>query len=674
MFAYVGLFLTERFVFYSFCCIPFLPFAECRCAEIVSVPCRARIETCRQRISTLTATIRRVDPYYVLPTSEYTLLGVSYADIAAGRSKSQERRSASPAYEKPEIITTTKLERASETLVPETQKTQAAVQPESLPVTLEPPSKRTELAVPEHPAKRKPPRRSRSPRRKDDNKPAVVKEALVPQEIHTERISTDVYVREREEHVDFNTNKPDERSPSPKASPPRHLTVQKIRGRSPSPIWGPGQTSYAEILRGQFRSSEERDTASPKIEALAKKLIQAQPVISETNTVIEDRPQIIETTSHVPNTPEFIQSKPQITETVASYRQGESHTYDNKHQQIHQTPQPSYQSAPTQIDFRGSLQHPQEQYVVSSHAQGWNQYSQTSYGFQPNPFGTIPSEMPQNYYPQNIPQQPVQSNILDYIQPIPDMVNFIASGQQLMSSGLGTYHSSPQFSDVYPEQSLYNVPQYLGDQYGRHQSASKDDNRFVPTSETNIETVVTSSCEPSVPVERPEEKETTPEPKELRQDIATSDDAGGSHFSYAQILSQGLSSKPLQPSSLATVQNSNARQAPRQKSPTPGHISMQTEDTRSQSKEQQTRKIKKDTPTQEKILNVASRQHKKKNTKREKRPVLAENEFVQTPSYHGEPIESIIGGNEATELKQDLKPLSDVEDISPITDKKREKT
>jgi hypothetical protein len=464
---------------------------------------QARIEAFRQRIDVLTGKIQLVDPYYVQPTS---LLGISYADITAGRSKSQERRSES---REPKLETT-------ETQVVET-KIAPPVAPEPEPVT-------------------KAPRRSRSPRRRDD-KPKP--------EPQLEEIKETPAVKLTEERL--------------------HLKPEPVqpRGRSPSPMWEPGSTTYAEILRGQYGAQPSEELAVP-----VGQEPEPQPLPEEKKEVPKAEPE-----------PETV-SVPQV--------------------------QPQYNFIPAQ--------------------QNWNQYSQTHYQY------AIPTE--QGFYPHQ------QGGIFDYIQPIPEMVNFIASGQQLMGSGLGTY--------LYPEQ------------YSQHYQPT------VITQVTHYENYRPPSVPAAAPVEEapqlppPRTEETDSSPKKEEAPVEGRVDAGG-HFSYAQILSQGLAAKPLQPSSAAATTTN--RQAPRRKSPTHGRESKLQDETKST--ESQSHPV-----TKESLPDVVNKQQKKTQKKRYGRIDTRE---VPSDGHQGELV-ATMSDDDADESPsvQDLKSFSDVDSNVPQdTDKKR---
>lgn len=399
----------------------------------------------------------------------------------------------------------------------------------------------------------KTPRRSRSPRRRGAEK-------IVPKET------------------------PRERSSSPYSS--SHLQVdQTIRARSKSPMWFPGSTTYAEVLRGQYRQSEERETTPEEQSTVLIKKTQQNAELEKAN--VKQQPI------------EYNESKPIEPQNLVPV---------------------------TQINY--------ETPIITEAQQNWAQYQQTQFNYQP----TITHST--EFYQRNIPQ----TNILEYISPpMPDMVNFIASGQQLISSGLGTYHNT-QFQNVYPqEHEIYSgSSQYIPrEEFVSHHQAT---------------------YEPIAEIREPVVKEvvSVTETAAVKPEIS----AANAQFSYAQILSQGLSAKPVQPSS-ATVQQ---RPAPRQKSPVYGNQAIQQDETLP-NKMERTRNIKKESPIKETIPNVVEKQHNRqyKKMKRNQRP----DNDIQEQIYQGEL--TYVGGNEVHEAK-DLILNVDVDLSNPNTDKVNIKT
>ncbi|KAF5308512.1 hypothetical protein FQR65_LT06177 [Abscondita terminalis] len=254
---------------------------------------QAQAESYRQEIAILLYKIHQLDPNYVQPISgDSVLLGVSYADIAAGRSSPCTfDRSTS---EEREVTQNLQISETVSNLTPETRNV----------IIVEPHTEFNETEIKtmiETAEKAKSSRRGRSPRRHEESilisKPVALKQSLL---------------------------KPEE----------------KIRTRSPSPMWAPGSTSYSEVLRGQYNHPE-----APKIK-----------------------------------------TEEGWTEMPIHY---ETHSYNYRPVEIREA----------------------------------------------------------SYY-----EQPQSTTMFEYIQPLPDLVGFIASGQQLLNSGLGTYHNPINYSQDVPSQ------------------------------------------------------------------------------------------------------------------------------------------------------------------------------------------------------------------------------
>ncbi|KAH1017887.1 hypothetical protein HUJ05_008478 [Dendroctonus ponderosae] len=351
----------------------------------------------------------------------------------------------------------------------------------------------------------------------------------------------------------------------PMRKQPEQLAPPTVRARSKSPMWVPGCTTYAEVLRNQM--------ASKALEAQAQQ--EAPP-------------------AGLPRGAGKRVEPPELVEPEHSPAQ---------HQQEYPN-EPQYQP-------------PVSQYIIQ--APVWNPYQQVP------PYELHPTYGP-GYYP--VAQQP---NILEYIQPMPDMVNFIASGQQLMSSGLGTYHAgvAPAYALV-REQTF--APQPVAYQY--------------PSDPQPLEAPEPAAA-PIQAVEQEEEASGAPAQEAV-------DAPSGSHFSYAQALSQGLSDKPLQPSSITANPPTKQRSAPRQLSPTPGYASTSQDEAMSHARE--------DPKRPHRISSEKKSSHK--------RPKRVEPDHSQQLAYRGEPNRP-LGGKEAVDIpySQDLKAPSDIDSTSQYIDK-----
>lgn len=508
-----------------------------------------------------------------------------YADIAAARRPSSQERD-SNIRDIP-----TNLERLVP-IVPETTKT--------IDVISTPPE--TSKSV-----KQPPPRRGRSPRRREETQKAEKEPQATPRVVEDSR----TYPVTKQALID--TLKVD----------------QKERGRSQSPMWTPGSTTYAEILRGQYRLNQTPTEVEERLE---------QPVRIHLR-------------------------EPKEQESA---------------QEVIKQPSPAREPYPKEHEYYSNYEHTAANvpatYATEKANEEWTnaaslQYQQR-YGYN---VAAVPENRPAQagFYQQQTAQSIPPPGMFEYVQPIPDLVGFIASGQQLMNSGLGTYQAPAQytnttthvFSDQYSE--TYDVRQYQ-DNYITQQSTISDVPR--PVQNIHIESATYERVEPRIEVEEPQKQLPSDKPKPPEQPVVSS------QYSYAQILSQGLSNKPLQPSSQATMlSNTNRSQIPRGTSPAHSITSMPKEDKRPQRTEsQQTRRQRKDP---KRVPDVVPRQHKKLTTKEKRygRIEITPDDYAQESSYQGEPIFESMGGGESQEQIVNNKDLSvdkDSADIPQDTDKK----
>ncbi|OXU29764.1 hypothetical protein TSAR_015301, partial [Trichomalopsis sarcophagae] len=239
---------------------------------------RTRLDEWRQRTRILEDQIHAVDPHYVPPNPEggNKPLGlVSYADIAAGRSRSSSRHTSPYRKAKEEAPATARVQSQSERkpvapLLSSTKASQGAVKPHVLEAKIKSTIRaQTHAETPKQKAKDnaqvekqqnkgKPEtaaRRGRSPTRKMPNKQTskIVESAKI-------RVpSVQIEVTEAEvSKVPIHTEEKPEvtESQAQKSLAPR----EERRGRSPSPMWIPGSTTYADVLRGRSsRASSEPD-------------------------------------------------------------------------------------------------------------------------------------------------------------------------------------------------------------------------------------------------------------------------------------------------------------------------------------------------------------------------------------------------------------------------------
>lgn len=204
---------------------------------------------------------------------------------------------------------------------------------------------------------------------------------------------------------------------------------------------------------------------------------------------------------------------------------------------------------------------------------------------------------------------PPSQAVFEFIQQSPDLVGFIASGQQLLNSGLGTYHST---ADQYAvteqpleksgeileaesaEQKSFQVEPLESEMFaGKHvyieqgydvpqdppvfdKDNSLDDQHLVSDP---VETDIHSSENVTHETEKYDETDITV-PATLEMDeshkylmpniVNNATDIDRCHLSYAQILAQGLYIKPLQPPNRTIVSyqtNSDRSNSPRRSSP-----------------------------------------------------------------------------------------------------------
>lgn len=559
----------------------------------------AQIEDYRRGIVLLMTQVQRVDPYFVQTPPAFAdtvnLLGATYADIAAGRSRSQERESETREIPKvperiPELVPETTEIDVSKVSEPELQQKQDVVKP--------PP--------------RKAHRRGRSPRRRDEKPKSDILLQTPVIKIDEQKSTTE---------LPKDVHKPRQSTP-PKQIPVETLKAeQKDRERSPSPMWAPGFTTYAEILRGQYRY----DQTAPQKEDTTE-----QP------TIIPIREQVVVKEPEITPVDDYYESRPNMGSSA--------------------------QSVSTEIHY--------------SEPKGW---SAPQVQYQPEYNYTIPTIPADVHQAQTYYQQPIQQSVTnvppamyEYIQPVPDLVGFIASGQQLMSSGLGTYHDPNQYINPNIYSQSYEMPSSYTEEYRVHREQPVVDIELPQTVEEPEFRVVTTK-----ETEVVKEKQPSPVRDVVNADLGKSESA---QFSYAQVLSQGLNNKPLQPSSQATMLSNANRSKTSRETTSPAHSisSMHKEDIRPQRKESQPRKNRTDTRNIEPVPSVVHRQHKKP-TKKEKRYGHIEikaDEFSLEPSYHGEPIFEAMGGDEVQEsaAPKDL-IVSDIKEniVSPDTDKKHKK-
>ena len=214
------------------------------------------MDSWRQRTRTLVDKIHAVDPHYVPPTETVVRAPglVSYADIAAGRSRSNSRCNSpfkTPREEPPPSSLTTQVLRKTAS---KTSAYQMATNESQSEDPLTDKRERTPAGVPkvasEKDSSRKvdQTRRGRSPTRKAPPKPRK----------HETRTETPIQIK---------VSLTEESAPETtevKMLMSSLAPQERSRGRSPSPMWIPGSTSYADILRGRLQGNLSRASSEPK--------------------------------------------------------------------------------------------------------------------------------------------------------------------------------------------------------------------------------------------------------------------------------------------------------------------------------------------------------------------------------------------------------------------------
>jgi len=393
--------------------------------------------------------------------------------------------------------------------------------------------------------------------------------------------------------------------------PQETLKPQVLRRRSPSPMWNPGSTSYADILRGRQVSDGHEET----VPVMDVKEV-TMPIL-ENSAISGEKVQECYRGKYHYQEEEW--SLPESHKTVTGFQ----HTEDVYVAAADVNPAQNVEnySMDHTLEIRGVEEKVasneevdtgaflEEEVIAPVHehdvtgvavASGVFEYVQ-----QPTPVEYVQQPTPVEYVQQPPPVEYVQ-------QPTPDVVGFITSGQQLLNSGLGTYHKSAhQYimshdgdqSAVYPvtatqqpgnqyetlsleyvQPSIESVayttpvhPEFTLREYDISQQADPDVSsslEVTPIHNTrrskkvrsgqHSQTEVTTVTSTSVADE---------EVKPLVIHGIESDHQTGStggipteldkcQPSYAQILAQGLCAKPLQPSSQAVNMYVNRNDRP----------------------------------------------------------------------------------------------------------------
>jgi len=366
--------------------------------------------------------------------------------------------------------------------------------------------------------------------------------------------------------------------------PQETLKPQVLRRRSPSPMWNPGSTSYADILRGRQVSDGHEET----IPVMDLKEVN-MPILKKSD-INGEKVQECYRGNYQYQEEEW--SLPESHKTVAGFQHTEDIYVSAADENLAQNVE-NYSMDHT-LEIRGV-----EEKVASN--------EEVSTG------AFLEEEVIAPVHEHDVTGVAVASGVFEYVQqPTPDVVGFITSGQQLLNSGLGTYHKSAhQYimshdgdqSAAYPvtatqqpsnqfeslsleyvqpsiESVAYTTPvhqEFTLHEYDISQQADPDVSsslEVTPVHNTrrskkvrsgqHSQTEVTTVTSMSVADE---------EVKPLVIHGIESDHQTGStggipteldkcQLSYAQILAQGLCAKPLQPSSQAVNMYVNRNDRP----------------------------------------------------------------------------------------------------------------
>lgn len=366
--------------------------------------------------------------------------------------------------------------------------------------------------------------------------------------------------------------------------PQETLKPQVLRRRSPSPMWNPGSTSYADILRGRQVSDGHEETI-PVMD-----LKEVNMPILENNDISGEKVQECYRGKYQYQEEEW--SLPESHKTVAGFQ----HTED------------VYVSAadenPAQNAENYSMDHTLEIRGVEEKVASIEEVDTGAF---------LEEEVIAPVHEHDVTGVAVASGVFEYVQqPTPDVVGFITSGQQLINSGLGTYHKSAhQYimsndgdqSAVYPvtaTQQPSNQYETLSLEYVQPSIESVAYSAPIHQEFTLREYDISQQPDPDVssslevtPVHNTRRSKKVRSGQHSQTEVTTvtstsvadeevkplvihgidSDHQTGStggipteldkcQLSYAQILAQGLCAKPLQPSSQAVNMYVNRNDRP----------------------------------------------------------------------------------------------------------------
>ncbi|KAK1120687.1 hypothetical protein K0M31_020493 [Melipona bicolor] len=554
-----------------------------------------RMDDWKQRAKTLLDQIYAVDPYFVQSNETRLVNQVSYADIAAGRS-SPSSRGSSP-FRNPSRDEASSTPLSIQVLKPTVQLSrtieapkQPAVEPirdDALPnvARVETKTKEEQTTKFEEQSELD----ARAEVRRHVSKVDSVSSRLRNQPRRSGSAKKDVQERIRESRertssaeADFNETLKSETVRSVVEQKKEPLTIKNTlapkierRGRSASPIWVPGSTSYADILRGNRQSSRSPSVETGKDAHVAGREI-GETVVEESSETVQEKI-------------DFQVPRLEVEEEVVEESSVEE-------QPAEDTSMESYQQQPAEVvpevlpEVVREVASPVETVEKPSDAQAdWRDETMDEYVL-----------LNEKSY-ENVSRQPVAATqqvpeVYSYIHPpITELVGFI--GSQIaypVSSYVYMPAAPPQqmalphytesqiafTSEPYVTQGSYiSEPEiYQQSQLQKHSQRQPHQSKFkappksTPVVVQNVEEkclpsriqqpvdVESSIVQPVQAEEVPEEPETPVEPEQsvqqpvqrpaqpvsestpVKTKITVSSES--KTFSYAQILSQGLNPKP----------------------------------------------------------------------------------------------------------------------------------
>lgn len=572
--------------------------------------------------------IHAVDPYYILggdPNPRQPGL-VSYADIAAGRISPNSRGGSPQRAQRdeppPQVLTQILHPAATRRTIVETissSEPQVVIQPvkyqqlQSQPPEVEKISTQQQISNVEHKPKREQQTRTMSagkgnvPERQTGN-PSIQKTVERPSRRRRSPTRKET-LKQKEKHVretqevkevedvpsiqvehDQSVQNVREVSQESQIHQSDGLAPRQIRGRSPSPMWIPGSTSYADMVRGKMQESI-RASSEPA---------------SDSRDMVNISREMRHHVSHQDDT-SFNQSSRIVVSTVTVQE-----TLDGGNQQQNETHLPvesrELTAEPDLSNIAPDSYESISQLDTSKNAEELNREHVTHYTEEPRSWADEPVEsytVIDNKHYENVNRP--QTEIYDYIHPMPELVGFISSQLGAYPVTSYVYTQDPQQVQTLDAMSLNpyesHMTGYSGEQHyvtqGTYLQTTSElyhQHQQTIVQQTSTGNTLVSHCEmvqeqvsqnpsslvqnipPSIPPVLPiaaeqipehiEHTEQTPEQstavlsvsetslrneqreeltKDQRESSVPAPDSRGHSFSYAQILSQGLSPKATTP-------------------------------------------------------------------------------------------------------------------------------